>query len=102
MDEDGSNQTRLTDNSAIDSLPSWSPDGKKIAFASDRDGDYDIYVMDIDGSNQVNITDISEKQIDPSWSPDGSKIAFTNVTFNGLVKEIFMMDSIWSQQLLDI
>ena len=99
MDSDGSNQTRLTDNSAIDSLPSWSPDGKKIAFASDRDGDYDIYLMDIDGSNQVNLSDRSEKQIDPSWSPDGSKIAFTNVTFNGLVKEIFMMDSDGSNQV---
>ena len=39
---------QLTDNSAEDSLPVWSPDGRQIAFASDRDGDLEIYVMDVD------------------------------------------------------
>ena len=38
MDADGSNQTRLTDNPAIDDVPAWSPDGTKIAFTSSRDG----------------------------------------------------------------
>ena len=49
MNADGSNQTRLTDNTALDLVPSWSPDGSKIIFMSTRDGNQEIYVMDADG-----------------------------------------------------
>ena len=76
MDADGSNQTRLTDNAAYDFHPSWSPDGQKIAFYSDRDGDYDVYVMNADGSDVVKLTDNTVIDVVPSWSPDGQKIAF--------------------------
>src|SRR5687768_12125097 len=50
MNPDGTNQTRLTFNAFDDTDPAWSPDGQKIAFASDRDGNLEIYVMDKDGS----------------------------------------------------
>ncbi|MFP6642604.1 MAG: protein kinase, partial [Candidatus Latescibacterota bacterium] len=53
-----------------------SPDGSKIAFVSDRDGNHEIYVMDSDGSNQTRLTSNYASDYDPSWSPDGSKIAF--------------------------
>ncbi len=69
---------QLTDNTGSDSDPSWSPDGNKIAFSSDRDGDWEIYVMDADGSDIVQLTDNSSTDSDPSWSPDGSKIAFAS------------------------
>ena len=56
--QDGSNQTRLTDNADSDEFPTWSPDGTKLAFTSDRDGNTEIYVMNAqDGSNQTNLTD---------------------------------------------
>src|SRR5215212_153402 len=56
--QDGSNQTRLTDNGASDSLISWSPDGTKLAFTCDRDGNTEVYVMNAqDGSNQTRLTD---------------------------------------------
>jgi Tol biopolymer transport system component len=75
--QDGSNQTRLTDNAASDEFPSWSPDGTKIAFTSDRDGNREIYVMNAqDGSNQTNLTLDPATDEFPSWSPDGTKIAF--------------------------
>jgi Tol biopolymer transport system component len=75
--QDGSNQTRLTDNAASDEFPSWSPDGTKIAFTSDRDGNKEIYVMNAqDGSNQTNLTLDPATDEFPSWSPDGTKIAF--------------------------
>ena len=46
--------TRLTNNAAFDIEPSWSPDGTKIAFASDRDGNSEIYVMNADGSGKLD------------------------------------------------
>ena len=48
MNADGSGQTNLTNNPADDSKPAWSPDGKIITFASDRDGNFEIYVMNVD------------------------------------------------------
>ena len=55
MNADGSGQTRLTNN-AVDLLPAWSPDGQRIAFASTRDGNSEIYVMNADGSGQTRLT----------------------------------------------
>ena len=77
MDGDGGNQTRLTDDPAYDTDPTWSPDGNRIAFVSTRDGGNDhIYVMDFDGRNLVKLTEELANR-DPTWSPDGAKIAFT-------------------------
>ena len=76
MDPTGSNVVRLTYDSAQDAQPAWSPDGTKIAFVSDRDGNADIYVMNADGSGPVNITKHAGADYAPAWSPDGTKIAF--------------------------
>jgi Tol biopolymer transport system component len=78
--QDGSNQTRLTENPDSDEFPSWSPDGTKLAFTSDRDGNREIYVMNAqnDGSNQTNLTMNPAFDFDPTWSPDGTKLAFTS------------------------
>ncbi len=56
MQADGSKPTRLTNNTALNYWPSWSPDGKRIAFTSNRDGNYEIYLMNADGSEQRNLT----------------------------------------------
>jgi Tol biopolymer transport system component len=77
--QDGSNQTRLTDNGDSDEFPSWSPDGTRLAFTSDRDGNREIYVMNAqDGSNQTNLTMNPATDEFPTWSPDGTKIALTS------------------------
>ena len=76
MNADGTNQTRLTSNSALDFKPTWSPDRSKIAFTSSRTGNGDIYVMNANGTNQTRLTTNSAIEDDASWSPDGTKIAF--------------------------
>lgn len=78
MNADGSEQTNLSQNPSRDILPSWSPDGAKIAFASDRDGNFEIYIMNIDGLEQTRLTNTSEQEISPVWSPDGNRIVYTS------------------------
>src|SRR5258705_8765603 len=57
MDPDGSHQAPLTVGDFIDSEPAWSPDGKRIAFRSNRDdGNGDIFVMNADGSGVTRLT----------------------------------------------
>ena len=68
----------LTNNSADDSNPAWSPDGARIAFDSDRDGDGEIYVMNADGTGVVNLTNNSAFDGLPTWSSDGTKVAFVS------------------------
>ena len=70
MNADGSELTRLTNTRGYYAGgPSWSPDGKKIAFQSNRDRDSEIYVMNADGSKQERLTNSSGIDLNPSWSP---------------------------------
>ena len=78
MDPDGSNVQRLTTTKADAGSwqPAWSPDGEKIAFSSNPDGNGDIFVMDADGSNIRRLTHTPDGEQFPSWSPDGEQIVF--------------------------
>jgi TolB protein len=68
MNADGTGQTNLTKNVAGDWSPAWSPDGKKIAFVSQRDGNLEIYVMNADGTGQTRLTDNPAPDEYPAWS----------------------------------
>ncbi len=72
MNTDGSEQTRLTDNSVGDMWPCFSPDGDKIVYTSNAE----IYIMGIDGSEQTRLTDNSADDSEPYFSPYGDKIIF--------------------------
>lgn len=82
MNNDGSQQTRLTVNPATDADPEWSPDGTLIVFNSDRDGFPDgnpeVYVMSEDGRFEARLTESESRDWATVWSPDGSKIAFAS------------------------
>lgn len=67
----------LTNHPANYLTPAWSPDGTRIAFASDRDGPLDLYVMQADGSDVTRISTGVGMAWHPTWSPDSARLAFT-------------------------
>jgi Tol biopolymer transport system component len=109
MNSDGSNVGQLTfPDPARDSTghvkdttsnfhPVWSPDGTKIAFASTRDTNPEIYVMDPNGSNVVRLTHDAAADAQPAWSPGGTKIAFA--TDRDGNDEIYVMNANGSGQV---
>jgi len=61
-----------------DQNPAWSPDGQHIAFQSQRDGHWQIYIMNADGTNQHQLFTTSSNDTAPTWSPDGGHLAFVS------------------------
>jgi Tol biopolymer transport system component/predicted Ser/Thr protein kinase len=77
---DGSDRRQLTDDTARDRGARWSPDGKKIAFYSDRGGSYGIWTVNPDGSGLTPITDApGHALLYPVWSPDGTRMAVSDI-----------------------
>lgn len=68
--------TQLTNDPSNDVMPAWSPHGKRIAFCSDRSGNWNIYMMSDAGGQAVQITDDPTDDLHPSFSPDGSKLVY--------------------------
>jgi TolB protein len=75
---DGTGQRNLTHHPAFDGWPAWSPDGKQIAFSSNRRANYQIFLMNADGSNVRLLANTEGRATEPRWSVDGQMIYFTN------------------------
>jgi Tol biopolymer transport system component len=68
--------SRLTFDAGLQSEPTWSPDGRFIAYSCDKSGNFDIWVQPVGGGNSVQVTKSPAHDWQPDWSPDGSQIVF--------------------------
>lgn len=80
---DGTSGRNLTPDRASDADPDWSPDGRRVVYASMPSRcqgpacHQDLYAIDRDGHNRVRLTNTPQDEHDPDWSPDGTRIAYT-------------------------
>jgi tricorn protease len=81
--EDGTGSQRLTDNKARDVYPRFSPDGKWIAFSSNRDGNYDVFVVAADGGRPKQLTFHTANDTVVGWTPDGKSVLFSSARGQG-------------------
>ena len=84
MEADGGNPRRVTTSESVEYWPSLSLDGSNIAFSTDRDGNWEIYVMDIDSTNQIRVTNTTYNEWRAVWSPDGEKFVVSTDRNDGI------------------
>ncbi|HEV2765667.1 MAG TPA: fibronectin type III domain-containing protein, partial [Pyrinomonadaceae bacterium] len=91
VNQNGSGQVAITNNSYTDENPGGSFDGAQIAFQSDRDGNFEIYRIMADAFDETRLTNHPAADTAPAWSPDAAKIAF--VTNRDGNNEIYVMNA---------
>jgi Tol biopolymer transport system component len=74
----------VTNYAGVQAYPALSPDGRSVAFVSNRGGNYDIYVGLVRGGNLLQITHDPNLESRPSWSPDGAAIAYARLNQSGI------------------
>jgi Tol biopolymer transport system component len=100
VNRDGTNWRELTNDQFFDRYPRWSPDGRRIAFASDRSGNYEIWTINADGTNLRQLTFNSERGASfPLWSPDGKQILFRR-NFQNFIIDVDKTGAPQAEQLL--
>jgi len=97
MNADGSNVVNVTNTAASEDKPSWSPNGARLAFMSDRTGVTQIFTANADGTAVAQLTTVLQgDNEDPDWSPDGNRIAFMSNRDSaslGTYFQIYTMDA---------
>jgi serine/threonine protein kinase len=97
VSRDGTQWRDLTNDKSFDRYPRWSPDGKRIAFTSDRCGRYEIWLQDADAANLRQLTfDTEGDTTFPLWSPDGSQLLFRS----NFVNSVLDVNKPWAEQNL--
>ena len=76
IERETARETQITSDAGDSSSPAWSPDGRRLAFTSNRAGAYDIYVACADGTRATKLTTGTVDKRYPVWSPDGRRIAY--------------------------
>ena len=90
---DGGQAVQLTSNKAYDYAPVWSPDGKTIAFASDRYGNFDVYTIPAAGGSPKRLTTHSSKDTPWTFTPDGKNILFSSLIQDPASSSLFPKSS---------
>jgi Tol biopolymer transport system component/DNA-binding winged helix-turn-helix (wHTH) protein len=67
---------RLTFNPGLQTDPTWSPDGRRIAYVADQHGNLDLFTQSLDGGEPMRVTSSSANETQPAWSPDGRRLVF--------------------------
>ena len=102
VNANGGKALQITTNAAYDGDPVWSPDGKQIAFSTDRNGNFDVYLVAAEGGVAQRITTNSATEIPLAFSPDGKEIYFSaqiqkaaeNVQFaSGWITELYKVST---------
>ena len=98
VNPDGSGLRKLTTNTPrfnVNTVPLWSPDGRRLLFSAGDPGAEDLWLVDADGSHQHRLTDtpygIDESE--PAWSPDGTKIAYQRVDHSAHSAAVYVIDA---------
>jgi TolB protein len=81
---DSTGLVRLTQSRGLDDYPAYSPDGSRLAFLSNRDGQFEIYVARADGHDPVNISRHPLRDAFPTWEPDGRGVTFVSERDGGI------------------
>jgi dipeptidyl aminopeptidase/acylaminoacyl peptidase len=76
MSAAGTNARNVTQHAADDRSPAWSPDGQRIAFSTNRSGNYDIWSVEPDGTDGAPVTSSSSEETHPAWDFAGTRITF--------------------------
>jgi len=84
--------TQITDEQADDAQPAFDPSGDRVAFASNRAGQWDIWVVDANGKNPIQITNSPAPELHPSWSPDGRSLVYCRLTSSENRGELWVVD----------
>jgi TolB protein len=90
---DGRTVTQITSDPSDDLMPAISPDGTRIAFASNRNGNWDIFTMPVGGGAATQITFDVDEEVQPTWAPDGKRLAFSRKNGRSGAWEIWIVDT---------
>ena len=81
----------MTINPADDENPYWSPNLEWVAFQSNRNGNWDIYLLNVPTGNEFQLTNSPADEIYPAWSPNAKQIAFLTLNPNGIY-DLYVVD----------